>query len=107
MHEILATRIDILLEVAGIQAQEVQDWIIAGAFGTYINLESAMRIGLFPQAPLERFRQVGNAAGMGARQALLSRGSFQQAEQLARGVNYIELTTYKGFQDRFLKAMYL
>jgi uncharacterized 2Fe-2S/4Fe-4S cluster protein (DUF4445 family) len=103
----IRTGIDILLEVAGIEASAVQDWIIAGAFGTYINLESAIRIGLFPPAPLERFRQVGNAAGIGARQALLSWQSFQAAEQLARGVNYIELTTYEGFQRKFLRAMYL
>ena len=103
----IRTGIDVLLEVAGLQAQDVHDWIIAGAFGTYINLESAIRIGLFPPAPLERFRQVGNAAGMGARQALLSRSSFHIAEQVARKVNYIELTTYEGFQERFLKAMYL
>ena len=103
----IRTGIDVLLEVAGIQALEVRDWIIAGAFGTYINLESAIRIGLFHQAPLERFRQVGNAAGIGARQVLLSRQSFNKVAQVALGVNYIELTTFEGFQQKFLRAMYL
>jgi uncharacterized 2Fe-2S/4Fe-4S cluster protein (DUF4445 family) len=45
--------------------------IIAGAFGTYIDVASAMTIGLLPQVPLERVTQVGNAAGMGARLALI------------------------------------
>ena len=103
----IRTGIDVLLELASIRAIDVQDWIIAGAFGTYINLESAIRIGLFPAAPLDRFRQVGNAAGMGARQALLSRQIFSKAEQVAGAVRYIELTTYEDFQERFLKAMYL
>jgi uncharacterized 2Fe-2S/4Fe-4S cluster protein (DUF4445 family) len=103
----IRTGIDVLLETAGIQALDVKEWIIAGAFGTYINLESAMQIGLFPQAPLQRFKQVGNAAGMGAKQALLSRQSLAEAEQAARATRYTELTTYAGFQDRFLKAMYL
>jgi len=82
----IRTGIDVLLEAAGIRAIDVQDWNIAGAFGTYINLESAIRIGLFPAAPLDRFRQVGNAAGIGARRALLSRQIFGKAEQFAREV---------------------
>ena len=103
----IRTGIEILLDVAGIQAQAVEEWIIAGAFGTYINIESAIRVGLFPQVPVERFKQVGNAAGVGAKQALLSLQKLREADQIVQSVSYTELTTYADFQRRFLKAMYL
>jgi uncharacterized 2Fe-2S/4Fe-4S cluster protein (DUF4445 family) len=68
----IRTGIKILLEVASIRAIDVQAWVSAGAFGIYINLESAVRVGLSSPATIERFCKVGNAADMGARQALLS-----------------------------------
>ncbi len=103
----IRTGIEILLEAAGIQADSVEEWIIAGAFGSYINLESAIRIGLLPQVPLERFKQIGNAAGMGAKQALLSARQLHEVEQVAQNVHYLELTVYEDFQKRYLNAMYL
>jgi uncharacterized 2Fe-2S/4Fe-4S cluster protein (DUF4445 family) len=99
--------IDVLLETAGIQAEDIEDFIIAGAFGTYINVRSAMEIGMFPKLPLERFRQVGNAAGAGARQMLLSLKQRKLAEEIARRVNYIELSTYPNFANIFSKSLFL
>ena len=65
--------------------------IIAGAFGTYIDVSSAITIGMLPPVPLERFRQVGNAAGTGARMALLSTRKRDEAQAIAARANYIEL----------------
>jgi len=98
--------IEVLLEKAGISAEEVQDWIIAGAFGTYLRLESAIRIGLLPNVPLQRFTQVGNAAGVGARQMLLSTHKREQAQLLAEKAEYIELTTYLKFTEKFVESMF-
>jgi uncharacterized 2Fe-2S/4Fe-4S cluster protein (DUF4445 family) len=50
---------------------------------------------------------VGNAAGMGARQVLLSRKQRLAATKITQEINYIELTTHRSFQDNFLKAMYI
>jgi uncharacterized 2Fe-2S/4Fe-4S cluster protein (DUF4445 family) len=99
--------IEILLAEAGITADDVDDFIIAGAFGTYISVESALRIGMFPRLPLDRFQQVGNAAGMGARQLLLSRHLRAQIAGLIAQVEYIELTTHVGFRDAFMDSMAL
>jgi uncharacterized 2Fe-2S/4Fe-4S cluster protein (DUF4445 family) len=99
--------IDTLLEQAGVQADDIEEFVIAGAFGSYINVSSALRIGMFPSLPLERFRQVGNAAGTGARGALVSTTQRRLAGEIAGRVRYIELTTHPGFQQRFLKGMYL
>jgi uncharacterized 2Fe-2S/4Fe-4S cluster protein (DUF4445 family) len=55
-----------LLQVAGLTHDDIDEVLIAGAFGTYLDIHSAIRLGMFPSLPLARFRQVGNAAGAGA-----------------------------------------
>jgi len=97
--------IDILLEAGGVLARELETFVIAGAFGSYLDPRSAMRIGLFPEIPLERIQQVGNAAGLGARQLLASRAKRREAEALAAEIEYIELTNHPRFHERFVKAM--
>jgi uncharacterized 2Fe-2S/4Fe-4S cluster protein (DUF4445 family) len=99
--------IELLFDAAGVTAADVDEVIIAGAFGTYISVEAAVSIGMFPDIPLHRFRQVGNAAGIGARQALLSRTRRAEAAKMRERVEYLELTVSERFQEEFLKAMYL
>lgn len=97
--------IDALLEAGEVRAAELQNFIVAGAFGSYLDPQSAVRIGLFPPVSLERIRQVGNAAGLGARQMLASSAKRREAEELAAKVEYIELTNSPGFHEKFVKAM--
>jgi len=99
--------IESLLQDAGITADDVDEVIIAGAFGTYIDVQSAIAIGLLPMLPLERISQVGNAAGTGARLALISRVHRRKAQDLAQRVRYIELARTPGFSRNFAEAMYL
>ena len=80
--------------------------ILAGAFGSYIDKESAMMMGLFPDCDLENVYAVGNAAGDGARMALLNRDKRVEAYQIARQVEYVELTVEEGFERDFAQAMY-
>jgi uncharacterized 2Fe-2S/4Fe-4S cluster protein (DUF4445 family) len=98
--------LEILLKEAGIPADQVDEYIIAGAFGTHLDLKSALRVGLFPCQSLERFHQVGNAAGVGARQMLLSRAVRAEAARIVSGVEYVELTTYPRFHDVYVECMY-
>lgn len=97
--------IEILLKEAQIPADEVEDFVIAGAFGTYIDVASAVRIGMFPALPLDRFRQVGNAAGMGARLLLVSQSARRRAAEMVAQIEYVELTTYGAFQDEFIRQL--
>jgi uncharacterized 2Fe-2S/4Fe-4S cluster protein (DUF4445 family) len=103
----MRTGIQVLLEAQGRSEQDIQQVIIAGAFGTYIDVTSAVAIGMLPPLPLDRFRQVGNAAGAGARLALISRSKRAEAQALARRVGYIELATFPRFAHIFAQAMYL
>ncbi|MDZ4158858.1 MAG: ASKHA domain-containing protein [Anaerolineaceae bacterium] len=102
----IRTGIEVLLEETSLRADEVAEWIIAGAFGSYLGVDCAVRVGMFPNVPLERFHQVGNAAGMGAKQMLVSRRKRLEAARLVEGVKYIELTVYPDFSRRFVDAMY-
>jgi len=78
---------------------------IAGAFGTHVDREKALVMGLFPDCEIEKIISVGNAAGDGARAALLNREKREEANWVSRNVEYIELTVEKDFQEEFAKAM--
>jgi uncharacterized 2Fe-2S/4Fe-4S cluster protein (DUF4445 family) len=87
-------------------AKELERVVLAGAFGSYIDKKAAMLIGLFPDCSLDKVEAVGNAAGDGARLALLNRGERSLAYEVARRVEYVELTTESSFQREFMMAMY-
>jgi uncharacterized 2Fe-2S/4Fe-4S cluster protein (DUF4445 family) len=97
----------ILLKQAGLTEADVQEIIIAGAFGAYLDVQSGMDIGLFPRLEKSRFRQFGNAAGAGARMALLSVRERARATEIARQVEYIELTAVPEFEREFARALRL
>jgi uncharacterized 2Fe-2S/4Fe-4S cluster protein (DUF4445 family) len=103
----IRTGIQILLDTAGCTENDIRQVIIAGAFGTYIDLSSAATVGMLPPLPLNRFRQVGNAAGMGAKLALISRRFRARAQAVASRVSYVELASSPGFQPIFTQASYL
>ncbi len=80
--------------------------VLAGAFGTVISKEHALLLGLFPDVPPGRVYSVGNAAGDGARIALLNRQKRLEAQELARWIEYVEIALDPHFQDEFVAAMH-
>jgi uncharacterized 2Fe-2S/4Fe-4S cluster protein (DUF4445 family) len=103
----MRTGIEVLLRTNELAADDVDQVIVAGAFGTYIDIASAIAIGMLPRLPLDRFRQVGNAAGMGARLALISRAQRAEAQTIARRVQYVELASDPQFSKTFALTMHL
>ncbi len=99
--------VEVLLAHAGLTHADLHAFIVAGAFGTYLDVKSAINIGMFPPLPLHRFQQVGNAAGTGARQMLISRERRRIAESIVGRVHYIELTAQPSFTDFYMEAMVL
>ena len=93
-----------LVEAAGLTEDTIDQVILAGAFGTYIDVESAIEIGMLPALPPDRFRQVGNAAGTGARLALISRSQRALAQKIALRDGYIELGGIPEFRRKFAEA---
>lgn len=96
-----------LVESEGLEESDIEQVLIAGAFGTFIDVESAITIGMLPNLPPERFKQVGNAAGTGARLALISQAERLKARQIAERDGYIELAKMPGFNRKFAEATYL
>jgi len=99
--------IEVLLGEAGLEAEQIERVVVAGAFGTYLDVDSALAVGMFPPLPRERFVQVGNAAGIGAKMALMSRRCRERAEEIARRVEYVELTTHPRFVELYMAALML
>ena len=97
--------IDLLLETGGLDYSHVDKIVIAGAFGDYIRIESAIAIGMFPDLPLEHFEQVGNAAGIGAKLALVSLPSREKARSIATSSDYIVQAGSPRFNDLFMRSI--
>jgi uncharacterized 2Fe-2S/4Fe-4S cluster protein (DUF4445 family) len=98
--------IELLLGAAGARPQDLDEVIIAAAFGTYLDSDGAIAVGMSPKLRRARYRQVGNAAGQGAQRLLISRQSRQTAA-LAQRARYIELTTHPGFAYEFADQLTL
>jgi uncharacterized 2Fe-2S/4Fe-4S cluster protein (DUF4445 family) len=94
-----------LLDHAGLRAEDLDAVLIAGAFGNYVRKTSAQAIGLVPSIDPERVRFVGNAAGAGARLALVSAEARARAELIAARAEYIELAHRPDYHDAFVDAM--
>jgi uncharacterized 2Fe-2S/4Fe-4S cluster protein (DUF4445 family) len=97
--------IQVLLQDAGLREDQIDQVIIAGAFGNYIDLKSAVAIGMLPDLPLDRFAQVGNAAGIGAKLALVSYPHRATAQSIAASSHYIELAGSDRFNRAFMSTM--
>lgn len=95
----------ILMQNLGVE--KVDKVILAGAFGSYIDKQSAALLGMFPDCPAENVYSVGNAAGDGARMALLNADKRKEADEFARKVEYIELTVSPDFEKTFAKSMWI
>jgi uncharacterized 2Fe-2S/4Fe-4S cluster protein (DUF4445 family) len=95
----------ILLDHLGLKTEDVQEVYLAGAFGNYVRARSALRIGLLPAFPKAVIRQVGNAAGSGAKMALISQRAFEEARRIAERIEYVDLARATDFQQQFVKGM--
>ncbi len=99
--------ISILLKEYGIGEDDIEEILLAGAFGSFINPASARAIGLVPPLPLQRITAVGNAAGQGAIMALLSTSQRDESSAIARRVEYVELSSRPDFMQQFMEDMQL
>ena len=103
----IAAGVAVLLRDASVSPDEVSDLTVAGAFGTYVDLQNAMAIGMLPSFPLDRVRQIGNSAGTGARMCLLSSEAKARANVIARRMEYVELAGSASFQEAYLNSFRL
>jgi len=97
--------ITILLKEFGVGWQDLDEVLLAGAFGNYIKKESALRVGLLPPLPPDKITQIGNAAGTGAKIVALDSRLLAEADALSLAARYVELAGRADFQHIFAESM--
>jgi uncharacterized 2Fe-2S/4Fe-4S cluster protein (DUF4445 family) len=101
----IATGIKVLMDILGVTADDLDEVLLGGSFGSYLNPESAKIIGLVPPVDVDRIIAVGNSAGEGAKIALLSYRERQVAFELPSRIEYIELSGRSDFNDSFISVL--
>ena len=97
--------IKILMDRLGLRESDIREVYLAGGFGNYVSPESAVTIGLLPTFQKAKITPVGNAAGSGAKMALLSTRAFKEAVKIAKRVEHVELANIPQFQQEFAKGV--
>jgi len=91
----------------GLDFKEIDSILIAGGFGSYIDREKAITLGLIPDLPLERIRFVGNTSILGSEMALLSVDAWNELLHIAQSVTYYDLISRPQYFDEFLAARFI
>lgn len=97
--------VELVLDEWGAAPQDLAAVYLAGAFGSYVRAESVLQIGMLPPLPPEMINPLGNAAGQGAKLALLNRGKWAEVQELAGRIRYLELSYRGDFSERFMTSM--
>ena len=101
----IAAGIDRLLSHCEVRAEDLDEFILAGSFGSNLSIDSATQIGLIPKLPKEKIHAIGNGVVEGAVQVLYDMVSLSKAKELARKVVHIELSNESGFPEKFVECM--
>ena len=101
----IASGVAMLQHVASVSDETVAELMLAGGFGNYVSIASALRIGLIPPLPKEKIRYVGNAASLGAQLCLVSETERQRAESVAARIEHVSLAAHPDFERIFVDAM--
>jgi len=101
----IAAGITLILREMDLSPDDLDEILLAGAFGNYIDKKSAQRIGLLPKLPLEKIRFVGNAASTGAKMALLSMSARSDADRIRFRTRHLELANLPGFMNELSDSM--
>jgi uncharacterized 2Fe-2S/4Fe-4S cluster protein (DUF4445 family) len=96
-----------LLENVGLKLQDLEQVILAGAFGNFINIDNAIAIGLLPDLPRETYQFVGNASLQGATLLAFSRELLEEERRVADMMTNFELSETPGYMDQYIAALFL
>jgi uncharacterized 2Fe-2S/4Fe-4S cluster protein (DUF4445 family) len=89
-----------------LKLNDIKGIFIAGGFGTYLDIEKAIYIGLLPDLPRQKFTFIGNSSLLGARQMLLSAEALHKVEDIARKTTYFELSIEPQYMDEYVAALF-
>jgi uncharacterized 2Fe-2S/4Fe-4S cluster protein (DUF4445 family) len=97
----------VLADSVGVPLEMIEQMLIGGSFGKYINVEKAIQIGLLPDMPWEKFQFLGNTSVRGAYYALLDHRARARIKEIATRMTYIELSADNSFYEAFMSALFL
>ena len=97
--------IDVLIKEVGITVEDLDQLLIAGGFGSYLNKANAIRLGLIPDLPHNRIKIIGNAAITGAKLALISQDQRRRGQTVASEIQHLQIAETPDFQAQFIEAM--
>ena len=97
--------IDVLIKEVGIAVENLDQLLIAGGFGSYLNKANAIRLGLIPDLPHNRIKIIGNAAITGAKLALISQDQRRRGQTVASEIQHLQIAETPDFQAQFIEAM--
>jgi uncharacterized 2Fe-2S/4Fe-4S cluster protein (DUF4445 family) len=98
---------EVLCSSVGVDLADVEQILIGGAFGQYLNVEKAVRIGLLPDQPVEKFHFLGNTSALGAFATLLCVNVRRNVADVAAKMTYLELSADNSFMDEYTSALFL
>lgn len=96
----------ILIKHMDLDFDSIEQIFIAGGFGTYLDIEKSITIGLLPDVQRDKFSFIGNSSLVGARQILLSSDAFGEAEEIAKKTTYFELSIDSKYMDEYVAALF-
>jgi uncharacterized 2Fe-2S/4Fe-4S cluster protein (DUF4445 family) len=99
--------INVLLESLDLTLEAIDEVIVAGGFGHYLDLERVMVLGMFPELPSERFHFLGNSSLIGARLAASSREMLEETTKVAEAITYLELSVNASFMEMYVSSLFL
>lgn len=99
--------IDTMLSALDFTPEMIDRVYVAGGIGSGINMENAVRIGMFPDVPREKFQYIGNSSLAGAYAMVLSADARAKVGEIASNMTYMELSTHPGYMDNFVAACFL
>ncbi len=101
------TMLTVMTEAAGVRFEELEQFLIAGAFGAYVAADKAVTIGMVPDIELSKYRLLGNSSLEGAKHVLLARDALEGIERIGRAMTYVEMNESREFMAGFTAARFL
>ncbi len=101
------TILNVVIQSVGITFDDIDNFFVAGAFGNYIDPKKAIAIGMLPDIPLEKFKPLGNSAGMGAVRVLLEQKSLEKMDEICEKITYLEMNVRGDFMNQLTGALFL
>ena len=95
-----------LLKKLDLNFKDIDRIFIAGGFGTYLDIDKVVTIGLLPDLPRKKFKFIGNSSLVGSRETLLSYPAMKRAEEVARKMTYFELSAEPSYMDEYVAALF-